>query len=125
MHRPLSAITGKTLFRIILVIFWAALLGALLKRDYFIETLNLRETRVIQRGREESFLGIYFQNERIGYVKNRLSPAEGDRIALVEDAYLRLNILGEVHPVHMQVRAELGRDLLLKNFTFQLTSPFY
>ena len=51
---------------------WAILFGQLLNRDYFVKTLDIRESQAIQRGREESFLGIYFKQERIGYVKNRM-----------------------------------------------------
>ena len=51
---------------------WAILFGQLLNRDYFVKTLDIRETKAIQRGREETFMGIYFKQERIGYVKNRM-----------------------------------------------------
>ena len=62
---------GKFIRALILVV-WAILFGQLLSRDYFVKTLDIRESQAIQRGREESFLGIYFKQERIGYVKNRM-----------------------------------------------------
>ena len=111
--------------RIVLLIIWVVLLLALLKRDYFIKTLDLREARVIQQGQEESFLGIYFQKQRIGYVKNRLHPAGPDTLILSQEALLRLNILDEIHPVRMTVTAKLSNNLLLRSFTFHLDSPFY
>ncbi|MCF6289974.1 MAG: transglutaminase-like domain-containing protein [Desulfobacterales bacterium] len=118
--RPVAKIA-----RIVLLIIWVVLLVALLKRDYFIKTLDLREARVIQQGREESFLGVYFQGQRIGYVKNRLHPAGPDTLILSQEALLRLNILDQIHPVRMTVTAELANDLLLRSFTFHLDSPFY
>ncbi|MDH3392098.1 MAG: transglutaminase-like domain-containing protein, partial [Desulfobulbaceae bacterium] len=35
------------------------------------------------------------------------------------------NILNESHPVDMKVKATLSRDMLLKDFVFHFTSPFY
>jgi hypothetical protein len=55
----------KNSIRIIFLIIWVLLFGALLKRDYFIKSIDIREEQIIKRGREESFAGIYFQSERI------------------------------------------------------------
>ena len=111
--------------RIAFIIIWVILFGALLKRDYFIKSVDVREGQIIKRGREESFAGIYFQRERIGYVKNRLTESDSDEYILYQDAFLYLNILNESHPVDMRVKATLTRDMLLKNFVFHFTSPFY
>ncbi len=115
----------RNIFRIAFVIIWIILFGALLKRDYFIRSIDVREEEIISRGREESFAGIYFQRERIGFVKNRLTEAGQDEFVLYQDAFLYLNILNESHPVDMRVRATLSRDMLLKDFVFHFTSPFY
>ncbi len=115
----------KHSIRILFIIIWVILFGALMKRDYFIRTIDVREKQVIKRGREESFAGIYFQNERIGFVKNRLVENGPDEYILHQDAFLSLNILNESHPVDMKIRATLSRDMLLKDFTFHFTSPFY
>ncbi|MBW2466713.1 MAG: transglutaminase domain-containing protein [Deltaproteobacteria bacterium] len=95
-----------------------------MKRDYFIKSIDVREQQIIKRGREESFVGIYFQRERIGYVKNRLTES-GDEYLLYQDAFLYLNILNESHPVDMRIKATLTGDMLLKDFIFHFTSPFY
>jgi len=115
----------KNIFRIALLIFWVILFGALLKRDYFIKSIDIRAEQIIKRGREESFAGIYFQDERIGFVKNRLTESGTDAYVLYQDAFLYLNILNESHPVDMRIRATLSRDMLLKDFVFHFTSPFY
>ncbi len=114
-----------TLLRISTIILWIILVAALLRRDYFIEALDLREARVVRQGREESFMGVYFREERIGYVKSRLYPLGPETLALSQEAFLRLNILDENHPIRMHVNAELTSGMLLKNFTFRLRSPFY
>ena len=118
-------IVPKNSFRIALLIIWVFLFAALLKRDYFIKSIDVREEQIIKRGREESFAGIYFQNERIGFVKNRLTESGTDAYVLNQDAFLYLNILNESHPVDMRIRATLSRGMLLKDFVFHFTSPFY
>jgi len=115
----------KNTIRIAFIIIWVILFGALLKRDYFIKSIDVREDQTIKRGKEESFAGIYFQRERIGFVKNRLTESGTDEYILYQDAFLYLNILNESHPVDMRVKATLTRDMLLKDFVFHFTSPFY
>ena len=115
----------KNTIRILFLIIWVLLIAALLKRDYFIKSIDIREEQVIKRGREESFAGIYFQNERIGFVKNRLTESGPDAYILHQDAYLNLNILNESHPVDMRIKATLSRDMRLLDFNFHFTSPFY
>jgi len=116
---------SKNTIRIAFIVIWVILFGALLKRDYFIKSIDVREGQIIKRGREESFAGIYFQRERIGFVKNRLTESGSDEYVLYQDAFLYLNILNESHPVDMRVKATLTRDMLLKDFVFHFTSPFY
>ena len=115
----------KNSVRIAFIIIWVILFGALLKRDYFIKTVDVREDQIIKRGREESFAGIYFQRERIGFVKNRLTESGSGEYILYQDAFMYLNILNESHPVDMRVKATLTRDMLLKDFVLHFTSPFY
>ena len=104
---------------------WAILFGQLLNRDYFVRTLDIRESQAIKRGSEESFLGIYFKQERIGYVKNRMVEKDDSSAVLYQDAVLHLNILETTYPVVMYLQAELTNGSLLENFRFSLSSPFY
>jgi hypothetical protein len=116
----------KLLLRSLLLITWVALLVLLLQRDFFIKKLELHEAKILKEGRQTDFLAVYFQKERIGYVKNRLAQSPtGNDLSLFEDAVLNLNILGETHIITMQIEALLSPDLLLKEFNFHLVSPFY
>jgi hypothetical protein len=115
----------KNTIRIAIIIIWVIMFGSLLKRDYFIKSIDVREQHIIKRGKEESYTGIYFQRERIGFVKNRLTESGSDEYVLYQDAFLYLNILNESHPVDMRIKATLNRDMLLKDFVFHFTSPFY
>lgn len=120
-----TAKSGITIFKIIAVTIWIVLFGALLQRDYFIKSLDTREAKIIANDREESFSGIYFKDDRIGYVKHRLSQNESGGYRLRQDAYMVLNILDQNHPIRLSVDALLGKDMLLKSFNFELSSPFY
>jgi len=115
---------GK-LFRLIIITTWVILFGRLLSRDYFIEKLEIRESQAIQRGLEETYMGIYFQKERIGYVKNHMEREEADVFTLNQAAVMNLNILDKTYPIKMNLIAELNDASLLKNFRFNLFSTFY
>ncbi len=120
-----SSIKFSTFIKIFFLIAWVALFGMLLQRDYFVKALDIKEEQVLKRGREESFLGIYFRDERIGYVKHKLIPLESGDFKLFQNAYLLLNIVNQQHPVRMNIEAEITGGSQLKKFTFNLTSPFY
>ncbi|MBU4153981.1 MAG: transglutaminase-like domain-containing protein [Proteobacteria bacterium] len=104
---------------------WLVLFGLLLKRDYFIDTLRQREAQVLEQHAQESFLGVYFNAARIGYVKNSFTQTVESEITLTQEAYLLLNILNEHHPVRMRGRAFLTSGYLLKEFSIHFESPFY
>lgn len=115
----------QLLFRLVTIVLWFVLFGLLLQRDLLVKSLDIHEAQVIARGRELSFLGIYFRDKRIGYVRNRLTRPTGQGFKLEQDAFLLLNILNENHPVNMHLAADLSAECILKDFTFELTSPFY
>lgn len=107
-----------------LLLLWVGLLAALLGRDYLVEELRSLEIAALERGRETTFSGVYFQGERIGFVRSRLGAAADDRLLLEQEAYLLLNILGENHSVRMQLNAHLSTTYELLDFRFVLLSPF-
>lgn len=111
--------------RIMVVVVTLMLFGHLLSRDYFVESLQVREQEVLARSSGTSFLGVYFQKERIGYVKNFFSVLDDGTLSLEQEAFLKLNILGENHPVRMNGSAILSKTYLLQSFTFQIEAPFY
>lgn len=107
------------------MVAWLVLIGLLLKRDYFIDTLRQHETRVLQQHAQESFMGVYFNSARIGYVKNSFAQAADSEITLSQESYLLLNILNESHPVRLRGKALLSEGYLLKEFSIHFESPFY
>lgn len=113
------------LTKITIVLLTVALFALLLKRDYFVESLQVRETQALARSRDQSFLGVYFNNERIGYVKHKYADNDQGGIDLHQEAFLVLNILGEQHQVRLTGTAQLTSAYLLQKFSFQLKAPFY
>lgn len=111
--------------KIIIPVIWAILFIALLQRDYFVQKINLHEQQILQRHKEESYLGVYFQNKRIGFVQNRYIPTDDNSIKLLQKSYLLLNIMNQSHPVEMNLEADLSADFLLRSFSFSLASTFY
>ncbi|WP_218914985.1 transglutaminase-like domain-containing protein [Desulfurivibrio alkaliphilus] len=112
------------IWRLGILLLWLVLLGLLLGRDYLVEELQLRETAALERDRETSFAGVYFQGERIGFVRSRLTPGAEEEMLLEQEAYLLLNILDEQHPVRLRLTARLDNAHLLQDFDFTLLSPF-
>lgn len=112
------------IWRGLLLLLWLGLLAGLLGRDYLVEELRSLEIAALERGRETSFSGVYFQGERIGFVRSRLGSGPDDQLLLEQDAYLLLNILGENHPIRMQLNARLSTTYELRDFQFTLLSPF-
>lgn len=116
MHAPL--------FKLTVFALWFILLGALLGRDLFIEDVDRHELQAIENARQERYYGVWFQNRRIGYVAETLKPVNSE-IILRQKAHLLLNVLETTQPVDMNVSARLTPQLVLKNFDFHFTSPFY
>ena len=115
---------GK-LFRLIILIVWVILFGRLLNRDYFIDKFEIHESNAIQQNREESHMGIYFQNERIGYLKNHITVKDAVRIEMIQEAVINLNILDNIYPVRINLNAELSHGSLLKNFHLIMDIVFF
>lgn len=115
----------STLARIAILALWVLLFAALLQRDYFVKSLELRESAALRRDRQEDFLGIHFRGERIGYVHNRYLPGENDGMRLEQSALMHLNILEQTYPVRLELTATLTSGLELEDFDFSLHSPFY
>ena len=110
--------------RPLIVFIWLALLALLFARDFFIRDIDPREQQILARGRQETYMGVYFNKERIGYLRTRLIP-ETDTIQVEQEGILRLQILGKEHPLRLSGTARLSPSFTLQDFDFSLSSPFY
>ncbi|MEN8189274.1 MAG: transglutaminase-like domain-containing protein [Thermodesulfobacteriota bacterium] len=108
----------------LILLTWLILFALLLRRELFIDSLDPEISQLIEQAAEESYQGIYFQGERIGYVRNKLSNEDGETI-VEQDSHLQLNVLGNIHPIYLSLKAGLNSGSRLENFAFTFKSPFY
>ena len=105
-------------------IAWLLLFCLLLQRDYFIQPLASREAAALERDARTEYQGIYFKNSKIGYVETQYMP-DGEAVQIEQQAFMRLNISGDSHPVNLKLTAILNNDNTLRQFDFNFSSLFY
>lgn len=120
----MTPVSRRIAGRPLIIFIWLALLALLFSRDFFIRDIDLREQEIVSRGRQETYMGVYFNKERIGYLRTRLEP-QANTIQVEQEGILRLQILGEEHPLRLSGTAHLSSTFILKDFDFSLSSPFY
>ena len=112
------------IFKGAVFIVWLILFCLLLQRDYFIKPLDSREAVALERDARTEYQGIYFKNNKIGYVETQYVPGN-DSIQIEQQAYMRLNISGDTHPIDLKLSASLNNDNTLQKFNFHFSSLFY
>jgi len=105
-------------------IVWLILFCLLLQRDYFIQPLASREAAALERDARTEYQGIYFKNNKIGYVQTQYVP-DDDAVQVYQQAFMRLNISGDTHPIDLKLSATLNNDNTLRQFNFDFSSLFY
>ncbi|BDD87818.1 transglutaminase-like domain-containing protein [Desulfofustis limnaeus] len=104
---------------------WLILLVLLLWRDFFVSVVDSRESAALERDRRTEYQGIYFKEQKIGYVEYTFAPAAADTLTLHQRAVMDLNISGQSHPVDLDLQATIDQYSRLQAFHFAFTSPFY
>ena len=126
MKKTIMQLRGIISFcKLAIIMCWIALLVFLLQRDYLVRRLDLHEAQVMEKAEQENFVGVYLQRQRVGFVKNRMVRRDDGLIQLNQQAILNLTVVGKNYPVEMAVDARLTPSLLLRDFHFSLSSPFY
>jgi len=113
-----------SLLKKLIILTWFVLLALLATRDLFIPGIDSGELAILQKARQERYYGVWFNQQRIGYVVEKLEPS-GQDIVMDQEAHLLLNVLETTQPIDMYVQARLSGSLLLQNFDFRFQSPFY
>jgi hypothetical protein len=109
------------------VLFWLVMITLLVRRHVLLNqsspvsppsaTLELRASDKVQ----ESWMGIYHQHKKIGYVQRRLTPlATGVRWE--EQSRMKLRVFDIDQTVHTEVRATLDQDFALQDFAVRFLS---
>jgi len=111
--------------KIAILLLWCVLFILLLRRDVFLETVDMRESAIIENAEAEEYQSIYFKREKIGHVMQRYSIQDNDTIELAQKARLNLNVADSVQAVHLDLLATLTKSNQLRSFKFSFDSPFY
>lgn len=119
-----SSFTTK-IIKTALVLVWVLLIGLLLRRDFFVQTLDTREAIALERDRRVEYQSIYFKDQKIGYVEHQYLPLDDQRMMIKQHARMQLQISEMTHPVELNLEARLGSTNELTDFDFSFTSPFY
>ena len=108
-----------------ILIIWLILFGLLLKRDVFIQRIDIRELQALEKAEREEFQGIYFKNKKIGYVKTTFTPGNDHSLLVEQEGYMVLNIMKTSHPIDLHLIATLDEGMRLSRFSLSFKSPFY
>ena len=113
------------LFRTTVVLLWLALFALLLRRDYFIDTIDMQESTAIAQAQREEYQGIYFHERKIGFVASTFEPREDGSFTLDQRARMTLNVAGGKHTIDMRLTAVVTADSRLRDFDMAFHSPYY
>lgn len=120
-----TSLNSVSLVKIGVTVLWLILLILLLKRDFFITSIDFRETQILEQAAREEFQGIFFRDERIGFVKNSYTPLDSGDLQIEQQAEMRINVLNSVHPISLALTATLNRQEQLKDFILSFKSRLY
>ncbi len=114
-----------TLIRTTVVLLWLILFALLLKRDYFIDTIDVQESTAIAQAQREEYQGIYFHDRKIGFVASTFEPRSDGHFTLDQTARMTLNVDGGKHTIDMRLTAVVTADSRLRDFSLSFQSPYY
>jgi len=113
---------AKQSIGIIIVLFWCAMTGLLVKRQIGAPppVITLSGTEKITENIEE-WWGVFYRGEKIGYASQTITP-KGKGYTLRDHSVLNLNLLGTLQPATTQLEMEANEDWMLERFDFALHS---
>ena len=112
-------------FRSTVILVWLVFLGLLIQREFFVTTVTPGEQQLLEQAAREEYQGIYFRDQKIGYVINQYQPGEGKTIQIDQKAHMNLNVAETMHKIDLHLQAVLNADSTLESFIFDFESPFY
>jgi transglutaminase-like putative cysteine protease len=97
------------------------MVGALVRRTWVppSHSADLVVSHTAEPG--EQWMGIYHQDQKIGYTYSSLKPA-GEQFVFTETSLLRLTVLDAPQTVRTSMHGHLGRDFALRDVDFELSS---
>ena len=74
---------------------WLVLFGLLVQREIFITQIDEREATLLVQARENHYYGVWYNQQRIGYIAERTQPRPSDQLQIQLDSELRLTLTGQ------------------------------
>ena len=103
---------------------WLVLMGMLV-RDHFAASERIvappADTSASAAVPDESWMGVYMHDRKIGYTHERVVATEGGH-RFAEDSLLRLTVMDAEQTVHTHIDATTGPDYALRTFSVSLQS---
>jgi len=103
---------------------WLVLMGMLV-RDHFAASERIvappADTSASAAVPDESWMGVYMHDRKIGYTHERVVATEGGH-RFAEDSLLRLMVMDAEQTVHTHIDATTGPDYALQTFSVSLQS---
>jgi len=126
-YPPMNRVSHTTAFwfRSTIILLWLVFLCLLIQREFFVATVMPGEQQLLEQAAREEYQGVYFRDQKIGYVINQYQPGKGQTAQVDQKAHMNLNVAGTTHTIDLHLQAALHSDSTLKNFTFEFESPFY
>ncbi len=72
-------------------------------------------------GPQREWMDIFLEDDKVGYSSNSLTPVD-EGYVVMDEIFLRLNLMGQVNEVRTVTMAVLDTDFLLKRFRFTMQS---
>lgn len=118
-------VNRTTVIKAGIVVVWLILMAGLMKRDVFITSVTTEQQKIMDLADREEYQGIYFKDAKIGYVVNKYSVTDDNRLQVDQRATMRINVSNVDHQIDLKLFAELHSDYSLDSFQFSFDSPFY
>ncbi|MGB3212268.1 MAG: transglutaminase domain-containing protein [Desulforhopalus sp.] len=115
----------SNILRLLIVTIWGVLFILLVRRDVYVNAIDLSEQQTIRQAASTEYQSIYFRNDKIGFIVNDFKSRPDNTLLLKQHALMHLNVAGAVQTIELNLRANLSASNLLKNFSFSFQSPFY
>lgn len=123
----------KKSYTIFVIIFWLTMMGLLFQREVLPSlVINNPAGYEIELSKDypvrESWMGIYFKNNKVGFSNTVVSQDVKDGIAgyrINETALLRLNMQGERMYLRVKGNSFFDENYALRDFDYKMVSPYY
>ena len=106
-------------FKIALVLFWAVMVFLLIQRVDLAPEIVLEPSEELSDS--EAWMSVFFKGQKVGYTEQSLARTEFG-YDLVQNAYLKLNLMGTTQELRTMTSARLNEAMELMSFSFFMSA---